>query len=103
MKLEDIKLSDAQKWRISTDWRVPVCGAVATPEKLHLVPDGPSWFVFSLQFPNQTELRYFRQEGAGCWGTYVWDGALTEVYPETKTITVFTPNTPRAFVAKKEA
>ena len=67
-----------------------VCGFIAVPTVVTVADDRPCKLTFCLQSSDGKLYRYFQQEGGWCWGAVAWDGALTEVYPETKTITVFT-------------
>ena len=64
-----------------------LCRLIAVTRRVELKSDCVCWLVFSLT--DGIKWRYFKKEGSSCWGDLVWDGALTEVYPETKTITVF--------------
>ena len=82
-------LSPVKVHSLVSDVSVALCGLLAVPRQVELKSDGVCRLVFSLT--DGTKCRYFKKEGSNCWGDRVWDGALTEVYPETKTVIVFEP------------
>lgn len=85
----DAALSPAKMRSLVSDLSVALCGLLAVPRQVELKSDGVCRLVFSLT--DGTNCRYFKKEGSTGWNVTAWDGALTEVYPETKTITVFEP------------